>query len=70
MSGNSQGDFLIDSSTGKIIVAKPLDRETTSSYTLGVSTTSLLVLVSVKSGGQVLCSVFLDFHISLSADFV
>ena len=38
VSGNTQGDFLIDSSTGQISVARPLDREATPSYTLGVST--------------------------------
>ena len=38
VSGNTQGDFLIDSSTGQISVARPLDREATASYTLGVST--------------------------------
>ena len=38
VSGNSQGDFLIDSSTGQITVAKPLDREATAAYSLTVST--------------------------------
>ncbi|MBC6411032.1 MAG: cadherin domain-containing protein [Ekhidna sp.] len=38
-SGNENGDFEIDGSTGQITVARSLDHETTSSYTLTVTAT-------------------------------
>ena len=41
MSGNKEGKFEIDSQTGRLFLAKPLDRETRSHYQLVVEFTDL-----------------------------